>query len=137
MLRWVLKSLAVATALLALAGCTAVPLKPAAPISVPSGLSHGQVRQAILSALTGRGWTIDHTGKRKILSTLYLRGHSATVRIDYSQSSVDITYVSSNKLEYHIQNGKPYIHRNYNGWVGYLESDIRRNLQNSRYTSGN
>ncbi len=134
--KWLIKILALSAAVLVLAGCTLAPLKPAAPISVPAQLSQTQVRNAIITSLTGRGWTIDHSGNGNILSTLNLRGHSATIRVNYDRSTVTITYVSSSDLEYRLKDGKPYIHRNYNGWIGYLQQDIRRNLQNARYVGG-
>lgn len=132
--KWLIKILSFSAAVLVLAGCTLAPLKPAAPISVPAQLSQTQVRNAIITSLTGRGWTIDHSGNGNVLSTLNLRGHSATIRVNYDRSTVSITYVSSSDLEYRLKDGKPYIHRNYNGWIGYLEQDIRRDLQNMRYT---
>ncbi len=136
MFRWISKTLVLSASVLLLAACTIAPLKPAAPISVPTQLSQMQVRNAIITSLTGRGWTIDHSGHGNILSTLNLRGHSATIRVNYNRSTVSIAYVSSSDLEYRLKDGKPYIHRNYNGWIGYLEQDIRRNLQNTHYLGG-
>lgn len=117
--------------LFALGACTRAVLAPVPAITVPAGVGQPQVKQAILTALNGRGWTIDKVQEDTILTTLHLRDHTATVRITYDTHSVQIAYVSSTNLEYSQHGSTRYIHRNYNGWVGFLEQDIKRNLQNA------
>jgi hypothetical protein len=121
----------VALAVFALGACTRAVLLPAQPILVPHGVTQPQVKQSIISALDGRGWSVDKAQDGKILTTLRLRDHTATVRINYNTKTVHITYVSSSNLEYSQHGNTRYIHRNYNGWVGFLEQDIKRNLQNA------
>jgi len=129
--------LLIASALLALAACTRAVLMPAPVIMVPAGVGQGQVKAAIVNALDGRGWSIDKLQDGNILTTLHLRDHTATVRVTYDTNSVHISYVSSTNLEYRTEKGVRYIHRNYNGWIGFLEQDIRRNLQNAQSVGRN
>jgi hypothetical protein len=118
-------------ATLTLVACTSAPLKPAAPISVPVGVSQAQVKTSIINALEGRGWTLDNLADGDILSTLHLREHTATIRITYDAAAVNLTYLRSTNLNYREKGDQRSIHRNYNGWIDYLEQDIRRNLQNT------
>lgn len=136
MFKWMTRALVLSLALATMAACTSAPLKPAAPIAVPPHVTRTQVRQSIVSALEGRGWTLDKVGDKAVLTTLHLRGHTATVRVAYDRQDVRIAYVSSSKLEFRESHGKRYIHRNYNGWIKFLEQDIRRNLQNASATAG-
>ena len=118
-------------AVFALGACTRAILLPAQPIRVPQGVTQAQVKQSIVSALDGRGWSVDKVQDGKILTTLRLREHTATVRITYDTKTVHITYVNSSNLEYSQHGNTRYIHRNYNGWIGFLEQDIKRNLRNA------
>lgn len=118
-------------AVFALGACTRAVLVPAQPITVPSGVRPAQVKHAVINALDGRGWTVDKVEDGTILTTLHLRDHTATVRVTYDTHFVHIRYVSSSNLEYSQRGATRYIHRNYNGWIGFLEQDIRRNLQNA------
>lgn len=120
-----------AVALLALGACTRAVLMPAPAITVPTGVSQDQVKTAVVTALDGRGWTVDKLQDGNILATLHLRDHTATIRVTYDTQAVHIAYVSSSNLEYRQSRGVRYIHRNYNGWISFLEQDIRRNLQNA------
>ncbi|RAP59426.1 hypothetical protein [Oleiagrimonas sp. MCCC 1A03011] len=129
MKRFALATLA-CVALLAVSACTKAVLKPAPAISVPAGISQAQVKKSIVSALEGRKWTLDKIEDGTILSTLHLRDHTATIRITYNTQAVNITYLRSTNLEYSQRGSTRYIHRNYNGWINYLEQDITRNLQN-------
>ncbi len=123
-------------AVIALAACTREALVPAQPVAIPQGVAQPQVKRAIENALDSRGWTIDKEQDGNILSTLHLRDHTATIRITYDAQFVHIAYVSSTNLEYSQRGSTRYIHRNYNGWVSFLEQDIKRNLQNATVTSG-
>ena len=130
----VLRFWLVAAAVIALTACTTAPLKQAAPVTVPAGLSHLQVQQAVVHALEGRQWTLDNVGENVIDTTLHIRVHTVTLKIDYDTTQVSLHYVSSTNLDYRSHGGHPTIHRNYNGWVNFVEQDIRRNLQNSKAT---
>ena len=122
---------------LILAACTEAPLKPAPDMSIPAGVSQAQVKTSIEHALVGRGWTLDKVQDGDILTTLHLRDHAATVHITYDAKAVHIAYVSSSNLNFRQRGSQRYIHRNYNGWITFLEQDIQRNLQNSSVNPGN
>ncbi len=62
------RTVLVLLATLALVACTSAPLKPAAPIAVPAGVSQAQVKTSIINALEGRGWTLDNLADGEILS---------------------------------------------------------------------
>ncbi|HEY8587293.1 MAG TPA: hypothetical protein VIL60_11300 [Rhodanobacter sp.] len=130
MSKWLTRMLIISLSLLGLAACTSAPLKPAAPMDVPPGLTQTQIKTSIVDALNGRGWTVDEIKDGSIRSTLHLREHTATIRITFDQAQVRMAYVSSTNLDYGDRHGRQTIHRNYNGWIMYLEQDISRNLQN-------
>lgn len=136
MSKWLTRMLIVSLSFVALAACTSAPLKPAAPVDVPPGLTQAQVKSSIIDALNGRGWTIDEIKDGSIGTTLHLRDHTATIRITFDRSQVRLAYVSSTNLNYANRRGSQTIHRNYNSWIMYLEQDITRNLQNFRATHG-
>ena len=66
-------------------------------------------------------WQITPTSNGTLTGVLDVRGkHHATVSITFSQTSFNITLVSSTNL---LQEGN-LIHRNYNRWVRDLEKNI-------------
>lgn len=99
------------------------------PVPVPAGLTAEQVAKEIKRALLGRGWEVSEQSEGQILSTLHLREHMARIRISYDTRQVAIEYVDSSQLDYKLKKGKPHIHSNYLGWIGYLTRDIGTNLQ--------
>ena len=112
-------------ATLLLGACRTAPVfnVEAHPIAV-SGSSHtaDDVRKAIIRAGSRRGWIFSDEGPGKLVGTLSLRRHEATVDVTYGKDSYDITYRDSRNLNYDEANNK--IHSNYNGWVQNLVKDI-------------
>ncbi len=80
------------------------------------------VYQAIKSAGQSLGWKITKIKPGAAQGKLYLRTHVAVVRINYTNSSYSIRYVSSQNLKYDAK--KQTIHGNYNGWIQNLEKAI-------------
>jgi hypothetical protein len=113
---------------LALAACTVAPVYNvnSAPVVSPAGktLQESQVRQAIVTAGSALGWRITDAGPGKLVGTLNLRTHSATVDIPYSARQYSITFKSGENL----QSADGTIHKNYNGWVQNLERGINSAL---------
>lgn len=105
------------------------PLVNPDPIHVPAGLSEAQVGKAVASALIGRGWSVTAEKAGETDATLHLREHVARIAVTYDASAVQIKYVDSENLKYEMKDGKPYIHKNYLGWIEYLVQDINRGLQ--------
>ena len=112
-------------ATLLLGACRTAPVfnVEAQPIAV-TGSSHtaDDVRKAIIRAGSRRGWVFRDEGPGKLVGTLSLRKHQATVDVAYGMDSYDITYRDSQNLSYDAANNK--IHANYNGWVQNLVKDI-------------
>lgn len=104
------------------------PLVNPDPIHVPAGLGEAEVGKAIAYALIGRGWSVTAEKAGETDATLHLREHVARIAITYDTSAVQIKYVDSENLKYEMKDGKPYIHKNYLGWIEFLVQDINRNL---------
>jgi hypothetical protein len=105
------------------------PLVDPDPIAIPAGVDSVKVVKDIKRALLGRGWAVTNEQPGQIDSTLNLRTHVARIRITYNDKQVRFAYVDSSDLDYKLKGGKPYIHKNYLGWVAYLTSDLSTNLQ--------
>ena len=105
------------------------PLVDPEPVAIPAGLGTEQVVADIKRALIGRGWTVTAEQPGQIDSTLHLREHVARIRVSYDAQQVRFAYVDSSNLDYKLKRGKPYIHGNYLGWLGYLVGDLTTNLQ--------
>lgn len=128
-LRW----LGVGVIVLALAGCSSVPVQNTSG-NVPPGLTADAVREAIEAGATLRRWGVREESPGKLVATLDVRGkHSATVEITYDTTSYHITYRDSRNLDYDGEE----IHENYNAWVAKLDKSIRNELvRASRLTRG-
>lgn len=105
------------------------PLVNPDPIHVPAGLTDAQVAKAISSALIGRGWSVTAEKAGETDASLHLREHVARIAITYDASAVQVKYLDSENLKYEMKDGKPYIHKNYLGWIEYLVQDLNRSLQ--------
>ena len=112
-------------ATLLLGACRTAPIfdVEAQPIAVSSSSYTAEdVRKAIIRAGARRGWVFSDTDEGKLVGTLSLRDHRATVDVSYSKDSYDIKYRESQNLRYDAK--KNVIHSNYNGWVQNLVTDI-------------
>jgi len=105
------------------------PLVDPAPVAVPAGLAPDKVVADIKRALIGRGWEVTNEAPGRIESTLHLREHMAKITVSYDAQQVRFAYVDSANLDFEQKNGQRYIHPNYNGWMGYLVSDLTTNMQ--------
>ena len=95
-------------------------------IEAPGGktLTEEQVKNAIVTAVTGRGWTVDNTEARRIVASHSRGSHAATVEIIYAAGSYSIRYLSSERLRYSDGGGAPTIHPVYNSWARNLKLSI-------------
>lgn len=125
--RRLLAALAMATLLIALAGCRTAPIHNVenAPVT-PTGdqITMEQVKDAIIRAGSGLGWRMRPVEPGHMVGTLHLRTHMAKVDIRYDTDSYDITYKDSSNLE---KKGDK-IHSNYNGWIQNLDNAIQNNI---------
>lgn len=113
--------------IVALAGCAA--LERTEPVRTPQTIitqhvTAEQVKDAIINAGQGRDWIISVAGPGVINATQNIRKHSVTVRINYSDKSYSINYISSVNLL--ASDGE--IHRSYNHWVNNLDKDIQKKI---------
>lgn len=111
------------------------PLVDPAPVAIPAGLAPDKVVADIKRALIGRGWEITNEAPGRIDSTLHLREHMAKITVTYDAQQVRFAYVDSANLDFEQKKGQRYIHPNFNGWMGYLVSDLTTNLQVSSSSS--
>ncbi|MCH9691966.1 MAG: hypothetical protein K0U59_07895 [Gammaproteobacteria bacterium] len=82
------------------------------------------VRQGIMAGCIEKGWSCRKIGKGLIEASLTLRHHFAVALISYNADSYDITYKSSENLDYNRKRNT--IHRSYNRWVNNLDNAIRK-----------
>ncbi len=107
---------------LVITGCGGAKIYNVQQHKVSHQKSSETVYQAIKSGGQSLGWKIQKIKPGVAQGKLYLRSHVAVVRIDYTNSSYSIRYVSSQNLDYNAKKQK--IHSNYNGWIQNLEKAI-------------
>lgn len=102
-----------------------------APPRTTPVVSHGPggkqaLHDAIITAAKARNWIIrSDTGS--LITLYYTRGKiEATVSVAYDDKSYQIGYVSSENLNFSVEDGKAQIHPRYNDWIKNLETGISR-----------
>lgn len=116
----------------------AEPMYSPPPIEVPKGAMANDVSKAIQAALTGRGWSVDKEnvseigGASEIVSTLYVRVHTVTIRFEFDDERIQIHYVASTNMRYEENNGEKHIHPKYTQWLKNLELDLKSELHKLR-----
>ncbi|PLV62112.1 hypothetical protein [Erwinia sp. B116] len=116
--------LAVAFAVLMLAGCSRTQPIHNVTQTLNIHYSDNQLKTAILQAGADREWVMQPVQLGVINGHLAQRGHVADIRITYSASQYQINYVASQNL----LAGAGQIHRNYNRWVTNLDRQIQLRL---------
>jgi hypothetical protein len=96
---------------------------------LPAGANIAQVEQAVLSALTTRGWQLIARSTGTVDAQYARRGFSVTIRVTYSAEAYSIRYLDSTGLDYNPATRA--IHPNYNRWIANLRVDIPRLVQNA------
>jgi hypothetical protein len=84
-----------------------------------------------MAGLLGRGWTLtSNDNQGNLVAQVIVRGkHTLVVDIAYTTTSYDITYKSSDNLDYQRRrNGSEVIHRNANSWMSNIQNDIAAQL---------
>jgi len=100
-----------------------------APVKLSCKLNQAKMKQGILAGLIGRGWSVVNSRPGRIVARIVVRGkHTLAVTINYSSSSYDIDYKSSDNLKYKMRNGVAYIHKNANSWIQNINNDVRSQL---------
>lgn len=96
-----------------------------------TGVSQADVRKSVILAAEDLGWQTQEVNGNLVKATITRKGYNATVNINYSKSSYDITYVSSEGLNYDPD--KKTIHGTYNRWLDNLNREIKRNLVKAKF----
>jgi hypothetical protein len=99
-----------------------------AVIRVPAAAKMEDIAKAIKNTLVKREWTIQRVEQGLIEAKLFVRSHTAEIRIPFDKEYIHIQYVSSTNLLYDEKQGVQVIHRNYNKWIKLLERDITNSL---------
>ena len=81
-----------------------------------------KVKDVILNAGLSLGWSMNEVDNNTITASILLRGHSAIVIINYTDTSYSINLKKANNLNYNKEDNS--IHKNYNGWIKNLEHTI-------------
>ncbi|WP_428773810.1 hypothetical protein [Vibrio sp.] len=110
---------------LLLVGCGRVqPIMEVENTPVAYQLQNEQVKKAIVTAATKRGWIVNEIKPGMLKGSITVRSHFAEINMPYSNKYYSIHYVKSVNLK--ADDGK--IHRNYNRWINNLNIDIQRQL---------
>ena len=105
-------------------------------ISLPQGewgceLGAEKLIQGINAGLISKGWVITNRDtKGKIEAQVIVRDkHKLVVDIIYTSKTFQITYKSSDNLNYSVgAEGGAVIHKNANRWLGFIQNDIALQL---------
>lgn len=102
----------------------ATPLVDPAPVPVPAGLDDKAIAKSIRLGGAQRGWLVTRQDPGAMELTLNIRTHMAKVGVKYDTKSIQFTYLDSTNLDYEVNKGNRYIHRNYPKWVNNLVNDV-------------
>jgi len=102
----------------------ATPLVDPAPVPVPAGLDDQAIAKSIRLGGAQRGWIVTRQDPGAMELTLNIRTHMAKVGVKYDTKSIQFTYLDSTNLDYEVNKGNRYIHRNYPKWVNNLVNDV-------------
>lgn len=106
------------------------PIYTPEPIQVPAGKNAEAVKKAVRKALFDKGWDAREIGPGHVQGKHTKSGkkesHTAIVDVKFDTKTVRISYKGSENLDYNQADGT--IHKTYNGWIKYLEKNIRANL---------
>ncbi|KPA92450.1 MULTISPECIES: hypothetical protein [Pseudomonas] len=117
----------IALALLVTAGCTSKKIiTPTRTVTPEIQTSQEQMKQAILTTLVKRKWSVQRVNPSQIQAEITVREKfHVEIDINYSASGYNIAYRDSSGMDY--KDGK--IHKNYIRWVRLLDKGILRELR--------
>jgi hypothetical protein len=98
------------------------------PAQVPAGVPLSSVEKVVLACADQYQWLVESRKAGSVTMSYGARGVSATVKVSYDEKQVRISYVDSRGLSYEQEDGKAYIHYNYNRWVNALAHSIQAQL---------
>ncbi len=110
---------------------------PPSALFSPAGTPLIDIAAAIRSAANSEKWIIIGESPGSMTAQIHIRAHTATVKIQYTQSTYQIDYLDSSNLDYEPNDLRlrrpkrkdriikgPRIHNNYNVWVENLGKSI-------------
>lgn len=97
------------------------PMTPIGGVALPPGLSHEQVRSAIIQSLQHRGWSVVSNGEHTVTAHLTHHHVDATITLSFSRDRVDI-YNESYLVGHHVTDRIAPMARS--DWIHNLEHDI-------------
>ncbi|WP_397457794.1 hypothetical protein AB3464_18810 [Pseudomonas asplenii] len=114
-------------ALLTTAGCTSKKIiTPTRTVTPQIQASQEQMKQAILTTLVKRKWSVQRVNPSQIQAEITVREKfHVEIDINYSASGYTIAYRDSSGMDY--KDSK--IHKNYIRWVRLLDKGILRELR--------
>ena len=122
------KFVLIAIVLVMVAGCRTAPIYNVSDTTVVVAAgkqaSMDDVKTAIMRAGNRLGWQMTDTAPGVITARIALRTHTATAEVRFSAQTYSIKYVDSTNLD--AKGGN--IHKNYNGWIENLNTEIRTEL---------
>jgi hypothetical protein len=105
----------------------------------PKGITLGGLDKAIDQALAQRQWSKEDVSAesprvRKIGYSI--RKHKIVMKLEYDVNKIQLTYVSSENLNYEQPKYLRFIHPKYNTWVKQLVDEIELNIKDENLKSG-
>jgi hypothetical protein len=85
-----------------------------------------RVRHAILEGSSRYGWRVSEDKPGRVTLVYDKGSHHAVIDVDYDAEGFQIKYRESSDLNFEVQDGKRYIHPNYNRWIANLGAAIRQ-----------
>lgn len=97
-------------------------------IYVDGNHSKQAIGKVIKKALVARNWAVKKDEGGVIHSQIWVRSHSAKIKITYNKKEIKIHFVASENLNQKNKGETVFIHRNYNRWIKNIERDIQSGL---------
>jgi len=85
-----------------------------------------RVRHAILEGASKYGWRVSEDKPGRIALAYDKGSHHVVIDVEYDAEGFQIKYRESADLNYELEDGKRYIHPNYNRWIANLGAAIRQ-----------
>jgi hypothetical protein len=84
-----------------------------------------RVRRAILQGASRHDWRVREDKPGRVTLAYEKGSHQVVVDVDYDAQGFQIRYRDSSDMNYELEDGKRYIHPNYNKWIAMLGVSIR------------
>jgi uncharacterized protein YcfL len=113
---------------LVLSACRTSPIYNVTQGLVPTNQTTAMSGKLIAKALTSQHWKLLSNEPGKIIASIQVNSHTATINVQFDDKGYTIKYLKSKHLKYDA--AKKIIHKTYNLWIGDLEGQIDFYLAN-------